>query len=951
MKRHKNADHDMQSVMSGFAQPGNNHSGELPEGTPSDLTSASHEYAAPSDGNSHTDSIPYSDLFEHAPVPAALISETLSIYRVNRALRSLTGVTEDPFYSGSEITQIFQPASAERFRACIRDCIQNKKDSSCKCTLVNNLVVNINVAASNYDQKLIIQCIFLDITEQGALEQKLKQSEIRFSSLVEYAPISIVVVLDGIIKYTNPFAAKLLGFENPDASKETSLFALMSDLDRLKVIARYSRVLQGDTNNSMEIKIKTVDGRSIITESVFLPIESEHGNPALVIGIDITERKKALLDLETSENLLRNGFNALADAVSIIDKNFHLVWYNNSLKVMAEVNGVHLDGATGKSIFTLFPFLPHKIQEEYEEAVRTRKPVYSEECIKVNGKIWYTETVKCPIVEQGEVRLVITVIRDITAKKFSELALQESEDKFRALIEATPDLICYKDEQGRWMQANQSLLRLLSLETISFYKKTDDEIAQMADADFDSFFRRALITDSQAWDSGQMMQYQEEVSDITGTKHFFDVIKIPLYNSDTSRKGLVVFSRDITRYKQIEVSLREAVNKAEEMNRVKSIFFSNMSHELRIPLIGILGYSELLSQNLKGHKSFSDMATKIHNSGKRLLDTLNQLLEFSRIESSGIEPDYTEFPLSPLLEEISDMYQPVAKSKGLSFVMHKVSELTLVRSDVSLLRSVISNLVSNAVKYTETGIVTIETRELQQDIEFIITDSGPGISPEVQEQIWQPFRQGSEGLGRNYEGTGLGLTIVKKYCELIGAVVTLNSERGKGSQFKVMLRHGLVYPIKKHPGGLTMNEALRYLQKNAESDKKQIPSVLLLEDDAITRDFIKEVIGKDVSLDTACNVQEALEKSEVASYQLFLIDINLGEGLSGIDFLNTLRKTEQYKSTPCVAVTAYASDDDRKRFLSDGFNYFLPKPFPIAEIERCLKTLLPEYEIRVSSAP
>ncbi len=227
---------------------------------------------------------------------------------------------------------------------------------------------------------------------------------------------------------------------------------------------------------------------------------------------------------------------------------------------------------------------------------------------------------------------------------------------------------------------------------------------------------------------------------------------------------------DITERKKLLADLIEAKQKAEEMNKIKSYFFANMSHELRTPFVGIMGFSELLSESLQNPEE-KEMAQQILKSSKRLTDTLNKILNVTRIEFDNLEIKPKNFDVCRLINDIVILYSTSAQLKNTIINAVYCKESFIINTDPKVLEDVLNNLVSNAIKFTENGKIILSVDELiepdGQHIIIKVQDTGIGIPKEKQELVWHEFRQASEGFNRSFEGTGLGLTISKKYIKML----------------------------------------------------------------------------------------------------------------------------------------------------------------------------------------
>jgi signal transduction histidine kinase/CheY-like chemotaxis protein len=369
--------------------------------------------------------------------------------------------------------------------------------------------------------------------------------------------------------------------------------------------------------------------------------------------------------------------------------------------------------------------------------------------------------------------------------------------------------------------------------------------------------------------------------------------------------------------------LIEAKETAEEMSKLKSNFLANMSHELRTPLIAILGYAEILKTEIE-HQEWNEMVSTMMQSGKRLLETLNLILDLSKVEADKVQINYSEINISEEVNEIVIMLGPVAQKKNLYLKAMVEKEIILSKLDKRLLHSIITNLVNNAIKYTHKGGVTIElnviTSSGKKYAMIRVVDTGIGIAKENQENIFEEFRQVSEGYNRHFEGAGLGLTIAKKFADKMGGSISLESEVGKGSTFTV------VFPladevIKAEPLKLFSREDL--LPSPIGKQKK----VLVIDDDLATRKIVELFLRGEIELESASNSKDATDLINKDVYSLVLMDISLGKGISGVELLGNLRTIPAYKNVPVIAVTAHAMVGDKEKFLESGFDDYLSKPF------------------------
>jgi CheY-like chemotaxis protein len=379
---------------------------------------------------------------------------------------------------------------------------------------------------------------------------------------------------------------------------------------------------------------------------------------------------------------------------------------------------------------------------------------------------------------------------------------------------------------------------------------------------------------------------------------------------------------------QAKEELIKAKDEAEEMNRLKTSFLANMSHELRTPMVGILGYTEILKKEI-ADPELREMSGEIFNSANRLLGTLNLILDLSKIEANKSEIKPTETNIGEITVNQVKCFEELARKKNLYLKTIIVDEHIYALLDERIFRQVINNLVSNAIKFTDKGSITVIVDKKQsgskEGVAITVIDSGIGIPQESQQLIFEEFRQVSEGLDRVFEGSGLGLSITKRFVELMNGEISVESEVGKGSVFTVR------FPLYRKEGKnyeTVLREKETTLQNNSEKKyKAQLPDVLLVEDDPSNAGVIKYFLKDVCSLDIANTGEQALKMTSTKQYSAILMDIDLGRGMSGIEATKRIRKMEGYENLPIVAVTALAMKGQKELFLSEGCSHYISKPF------------------------
>ncbi|GAB4300447.1 MAG: hypothetical protein Kow0098_27850 [Ignavibacteriaceae bacterium] len=393
---------------------------------------------------------------------------------------------------------------------------------------------------------------------------------------------------------------------------------------------------------------------------------------------------------------------------------------------------------------------------------------------------------------------------------------------------------------------------------------------------------------------------------------------------------------------RIEKNLMLARDEAETANRLKSQFLANMSHELRTPLVGILGFAEILSQELT-NDSLKDMSDSILSAGKRLFNTLNSLFDLTKIENRNVELKLVEIRADDILTEVVNELIPEAEGKNLILEFNSETSGERILADKLMFNQSCRNIIQNAIKYTHSGKIEIKTEPVTLEnknwVRITCIDTGIGIPESHSEIIFEEFRQVSEGYNRNFEGIGLGLTITKKFIELMGGRISVKSKPGKGSQFSILMPVAVSYeksdsdPAREITAGMLMTKInIKY--------SGRLPEILIVEDDESNLEIVRLFISKICEITSCTNSAETLKVINEKKFDAVIMDINLEEKINGIELTKIIRQKEGNENLPVIALTAYAMKGDREYFLSNGFNEYIPKPFNKEMLYRALEKVL-----------
>ncbi|MCA0388997.1 MAG: response regulator [Bacteroidetes bacterium] len=522
------------------------------------------------------------------------------------------------------------------------------------------------------------------------------------------------------------------------------------------------------------------------------------------------------------------------------------------------------------------------------------------------------------VIKEQIVRLGTAILKALEERKNNierlkaREALIESEARYRALFNLSPVGIILQNESGEVIDVNREFSVILGYTREEMLGQHISMITPPENIQDISDDIETIITEGSYKHEAEGLRKDGEVVNVELTE-----ARVVLPDGSA---GIMTILADITARKKYEKELILAKEEAEEMNRLKSSFLANMSHELRTPMIGILGYSDLLTEE-GNPPQVVEYADIIYKSGSRLMNTLNLILDLSRIEAGKLEMVKSEIDAVETVRENFRLHINEAKKKGLDFELVAPEVKLPFVTDERIFSQICANLINNAIKFTKTGLVKVEvsSKNLSGNGYLLlkVRDTGIGIAKEEQAFIFDDFRQASEGFGRNFEGTGLGLAVTKKFVEKLNGTIQLDSEVGTGTTFTVSL------PIQNPRAG----EVFESVAAPVQTGEAELPTILYVEDDPIAIEMIARMLRKICKIESAISSKEALEKATSNHYPLILMDVNLGRGLDGYQTTVELRKLPQYKETPVIALTAFAMLKDKEDAMRAGCTHYMSKPF------------------------
>ncbi|NBC17098.1 MAG: PAS domain S-box protein [Bacteroidetes bacterium] len=778
-----------------------------------------------------------------------------------------------------------------------------------------------------------------DITERKQMEEALQASEERYRRIVETANEGIWQIdAEGRTTYVNAEMADMLGYTVEEMAG-MHLFEAMDAEGR----ARAEELLvdrQQGVRAQHEFTYQRKDGEPLEALVGTAPLLDEDGTyrGALAMVTDITERKQA-------EEALRRSRERLATAQRIAglghwERNLEeetLFWSDETRRIF----GWDEDEAVTYETFmeAVHPDDREEARRQQEGALRGEAPIDMEYRVRRPDG---TERI---VHEQGEATFdaagtpmqIAGTVLDVTERKRAEQELRASEALKQAVLSSMLAEIAVLDDDGtivavnrRWeefaIQGGDHDLRHtgVGVNYLDVCERSADRGDDLAREALDGI-RAALREERQTFvqeypchDGKQERRFRMEVT--------------PL---GTDVGGVVVAHHDVTDHHKARQQLVAAKRAAEQMNDLKSAFLANMSHEIRTPLTSIIGYAELLREEADGSldAEFVDM---IYRGGHRLQRTLNSVLDLAQLESATLDLSWEPCDVRALVLDTVDLFQQEAARNALDLHADVPDAPVLVQTDQGALTRILNNLVSNALKFTPEGHVRLGLAATESEVTLSVQDTGIGISDDFQDRLFEPFTQESTGLSRDYEGVGIGMTIVQRLVELLGGTLEVSSEKGAGTLFTVAIprRSSARIPAAHE------DDAGRRTTREPVPNSAQALTVLVVEDHEETRHLLKVLLDERHTVIGAATPEAALETASTHTFDLAIIDINLKADLDGTDVLHRLRASPRHTNLPVIACTAYALPGDAERLMANGFDTYLAKPFRKNELYHAVDTAI-----------
>ncbi|OIQ50832.1 Autoinducer 2 sensor kinase/phosphatase LuxQ [Pseudodesulfovibrio hydrargyri] len=686
------------------------------------------------------------------------------------------------------------------------------------------------------------------------------------------------------------------------------------------VTCRAKQVLQSGEALTWE-KLEP-DGRTLLVHNV--PFRDMDGSPVvLAAAMDITETKRIEEALNESENLYRTLINNMPDIVMRYDRQLRRRFVSENIEQYSGFPPAYFIGKTNREL-GMPEDLSRFMDEHIAKVFETGEPIGTEFHVDWNGRSFRFDWRLFPERDaDGKVQTVSSIHRDITRQHLMEAEYQLL---FNGMLDgfASHEIIC--DEAGnpvdyRFLRVNPAFERLTGVKAAEILGRTMREVFPRIESYWIETYGKVALT-------GEPVIFEHYAADMD---KYFNVSAF----CPAPGRFATIFS-DVTERVNTAKALVEAKELAESASRVKSEFLANMSHEIRTPLNGIMGMLQLLRTGDLTDEQAEYAAYGIEAS-RRLTRLLTDILDLSRIEAGKLDIREEPLNLRDMLTGLEQMFTVAARSKGLNLDFSVPDGLPgLLFGDDTRLQQVLVNLVGNAIKYTEAGLVGVNVTVLPRrrpgtvHVLFTVTDTGIGIPDDKMGSIFEHFTQVSSGFTRHYQGAGLGLAISKRMVGLLGGTMAVDSTPGLGTTFC------LCVPLRP-----TEDDGAESTARTAEP-RGASPSlnILLAEDDRVNSLAVSGLLKRmGHRVRTVDNGEMALTALRDETFDLVLMDIQMPV-MDGVQATRAIRKGEvgpDKTSIPIIAMTAYAMKGDRENFLGKGMTDYIAKPLDKADLESAIR--------------
>ena len=762
------------------------------------------------------------------------------------------------------------------------------------------------------------------------INEQLKEKEGFLSHILSAAPVGIMIVKDKKITFVNDRTVRSTGYMKDElvGQSPSILYDLGGDEHRIN---DFYNLIRTDGIGNMEVTVVTKDGDRIPIQLTGTPATFDSsGESFLMIGLDISDIKQAEEELVDSQNRIKTIIETTIDGILICKTPDEITYVNR-----AGINlvGYSLDQIKNIPLDDVFQDSGEKLKYLKAFKIIDEKDQFKGDIKVVNndGKVRHLEVSGTSVILDNKKQYYFS-LHDVTNRIENEHALQLSEEKFRTLTENSRDHILRIEQNGKVSYCNSSFLREYGFGSEDVIGKAFADIRNIPEE-----FKRGLLPKVRDVLRNGIITNTEIVIHYKGRYMVFDWTVTPESNVSGHSHSVLVVGRDFTGRKNVEHELMIAKDRAESADKLKSAFLANMSHEIRTPLNAIVGFANLLKENLIDNTEKEEYINIINKSSDNLMMLINDIIDLARIESGQLNLLRGNIDINSMLNSLYTTFKQRAKTeKGESVsvilsIPDNIETLNIL-ADENRLIQIFNNLLGNALKFTDKGFVDFGYTVEGDNIRFYVRDTGFGIVHEKHKLIFDQFRQADEAISKKFGGTGLGLTICKKLVVAMGGNIDLVSEPGEGAEFFFTIPLVLSEESVKKPEPVVHKEMA--VVHTIEPNKQYIWSdkmVLLVDDNSSVHLQLRKYLEKTgvtvISARTGSSARELLRKRDDIS--MVLMDIQMPD-VNGVNFVQEMK--EQGIKVPIIAKTTEELLNSGGEILNAGYDEFVSKPIDKEEL-------------------
>ena len=756
--------------------------------------------------------------------------------------------------------------------------------------------------------------VWLRNPKNGTLELKYSLPEFKhdsdegfntdeFQSLLRVKPY--VVIQNEVLEYNNlPFSKRY-----PNG---VSVLFRLKEVGILQIYKSKAKVF--DPIELVQLKV-VMEKFAISIESCLTFID---------LKIETARRRRIQQSLTQQNNNYQDLFMNIYDALIITDAKGYILNVNKAGIEQFKINRFEV----GKFHFLDFVHPDDKeLASQYADQ-RQREGYFSKLQLRVvtmDGEERLVQINSSAVYDGRQYIGSRDLIRDITEEKKAERQIAENEDKFRQVINTSLDAVVIIDSKSIVVEWNENAQSILG------YSKIEAMGQTLSDLIIPHKFREAHKRGMKHFmrtGEGPVLNKRIEITALHKTGKVFPIeLSIAHFKLD-GEDYFSAFLRDITERKNTENALIKAKQQADQARLAEQQFLANMSHEIRTPMNAVIGMSDLLRDTPLDSEQI-DYVNSLNFSAQSLMGIINNILDLSKIEAGKMMLERRRFDLKLLLNSLVNTFHFKLKDRNVDLTMHYDSNISEhLIGDSNKLNQILMNLLSNAIKFTEEGFIKLTINLLEEEserlvLEFIVEDSGIGISPEKLDVIFESFKQADEKVARKFGGTGLGLSIVKQMVQLQGGRLNVESTISEGSKFSVQL------PYDKYKGSIAEVGQYNFEETNTSDQLKRNLQVLIVEDNPMNQKLISRNMEKwGIYYKITQNGFYGVLESYKRVYDIIFMDVQMPE-MDGFDATKWIRLDPQNPNqrSPIIALTAAALQEHKNKAKTFGMNDFLSKPF------------------------